>query len=67
MTYIIKGFASHLDEFPQLKFITNRIGWSCFPFHVVDTGEKDDWGNPICIIPDAPGCGAMTLYYFDYE
>ncbi len=67
MTYLVKEFHKETGRHNNLRYLFNEKGWSCFPFHVVSTGDLDPQGNPICTIPNAPNCGTASLYFFEYE
>jgi len=64
--YLVKRFHPEIDKYHKIRnpFIQN--GWSCFPF-LVEQIDTDPQGEPICVIPEAPGCGSASLYFFEYE
>lgn len=64
--YLVTGFNPHTAVYADLRTMINERGWSCFPFEVIQV-DTDPQEKPICKIPNAPGCGTFSLFYFTYQ
>lgn len=64
--YLVKDFHPESKKYYNIRCAFNEKGWSCFPF-LVEQVDTDPQGKPICKIPDAPGCGIGSLFFFVYE